>query len=67
MVGTTKKLAVAALLLTDSVAPVATFVLQHPDLAVLHKDEAIFQQEMERIFYKGWVYVGHESEIPNPL
>lgn len=32
----------------------------------LYKDEAIFQQEMERIFYKGWVYVGHESEIPNP-
>ena len=31
----------------------------------LYKDEEIFQQEMERIFYKGWVYIGHETEIPN--
>lgn len=24
----------------------------------------IFELEMERIFHQGWVYVGHESEIP---
>lgn len=30
----------------------------------LYTSEAIFQEEMERIFRKGWVYVCHESEIP---
>ncbi|MBC5763021.1 aromatic ring-hydroxylating oxygenase subunit alpha [Ramlibacter albus] len=29
-------------------------------------DPAVFTDEMERIFYSSWVYVGHESEIPNP-
>ena len=27
---------------------------------------AIFADEMERIFHRGWVFVGHESEIPRP-
>ena len=26
----------------------------------------IFDEEMEKIWYSGWVYVGHESEIANP-
>jgi p-cumate 2,3-dioxygenase alpha subunit len=26
----------------------------------------VFQQELERIFAHSWLYVGHESEIPNP-
>lgn len=30
----------------------------------LYVDEHIFKLEMERIFGQGWVYVGHESEIP---
>lgn len=32
----------------------------------VYRDPAIFQQELERIWYKVWVYIGHESEIPNP-
>ncbi len=32
----------------------------------LYHDEAIFAQELARIWYRGWVYVGHQSEIPNP-
>lgn len=32
--------------------------------ARLYTDEHIFQQEMQEIFGQGWVYVGHESEIP---
>jgi phenylpropionate dioxygenase-like ring-hydroxylating dioxygenase large terminal subunit len=34
--------------------------------ASLYKDPRIFEDEMERIFYRGWVFVGHHSEIPQP-
>src|SRR5258707_3084300 len=30
----------------------------------IYTDEAIFADEMERIFHRWWVYVGHESEVP---
>ncbi|PNG46098.1 MULTISPECIES: aromatic ring-hydroxylating dioxygenase subunit alpha [unclassified Variovorax] len=26
----------------------------------------VFDEEMKKLFYGGWVFVGHESEIPNP-
>ena len=29
----------------------------------LYTDEAIFEQEMKKIFYEGWVFVGHDSEV----
>jgi len=29
-------------------------------------DEAIFQAELEKIWYRTWVYVGHVSEVPKP-
>ena len=32
----------------------------------LYTDEAIFKEELEKIWYRSWVYVGHVSEIPNP-
>lgn len=32
----------------------------------LYRDPAIFELELERIWYRTWVYVGHESEVPNP-
>lgn len=32
----------------------------------LYTDEAIFREELEKIWYRTWVYVGHVSEIPNP-
>jgi phenylpropionate dioxygenase-like ring-hydroxylating dioxygenase large terminal subunit len=32
----------------------------------LYTDPAIFDLEMERIFYTAWVYVGHESQIRQP-
>ncbi|TWT15621.1 Rieske 2Fe-2S domain-containing protein [Reyranella sp. CPCC 100927] len=31
----------------------------------LYSDTAIFEQELRKIWYRTWVYVGHESEIPN--
>src|SRR5437763_812797 len=34
--------------------------------SALYTDPAIFAQELERIFYRGWVYVGHVSEIAQP-
>ena len=32
--------------------------------ASLYTDPRIFADEMERIFHRGWVFIGHESEIP---
>jgi nitrite reductase/ring-hydroxylating ferredoxin subunit len=34
--------------------------------ASLYTDPQVFDDEMERIFHRGWVFVGHESEIPSP-
>jgi phenylpropionate dioxygenase-like ring-hydroxylating dioxygenase large terminal subunit len=32
----------------------------------VYYDPAIFEQELERIWYRDWIYVAHESEIPQP-
>src|SRR4030095_10944273 len=32
--------------------------------ASLYTDPRIFDDEMERIFRRGWVFVGHDSEVP---
>ena len=32
--------------------------------SLLH-DSEVFAEEMERIFVRGWAFVGHESEIKN--
>ncbi|WP_153101101.1 aromatic ring-hydroxylating oxygenase subunit alpha [Paraburkholderia hayleyella] len=32
----------------------------------LYYDPQLFEEELERIFYKTWVWVAHESELPNP-
>lgn len=32
----------------------------------LYTDAAIFDEEMDKIFYSTWVWVGHTSEIPEP-
>ena len=31
----------------------------------LYTEPRVFADEMDRIFLGGWVFVGHESEIPN--
>ncbi|MBL0918653.1 MAG: aromatic ring-hydroxylating dioxygenase subunit alpha [Hydrogenophaga sp.] len=31
----------------------------------LYTDPAIYQAELEKIWFKTWVYVGHQSEVPN--
>ena len=32
----------------------------------VYTDPAIFEDEIDKIFSRGWVYVGHASEIPRP-
>ncbi|MCW3012302.1 MAG: uncharacterized protein JWO90_2706 [Solirubrobacterales bacterium] len=32
----------------------------------LYTDPAIYEAELERIWYRSWVYVGHVSEVPEP-
>ncbi len=32
----------------------------------IYLDEDVFEQEMERIFSRTWIYVGHESEVAHP-
>ncbi|MGQ0466555.1 MAG: aromatic ring-hydroxylating oxygenase subunit alpha [Sporichthyaceae bacterium] len=32
----------------------------------MYTDQEIFAEEMAKIYYNTWVYVGHESEIPEP-
>ncbi|HJU10603.1 MAG TPA: Rieske 2Fe-2S domain-containing protein, partial [Candidatus Binataceae bacterium] len=32
----------------------------------LYSDPDVLTDEFERIFHRGWVYVGHAGEIPNP-
>lgn len=32
----------------------------------LYTDAAIYQEELNKIWFQTWVYVGHESEIPSP-
>jgi phenylpropionate dioxygenase-like ring-hydroxylating dioxygenase large terminal subunit len=32
----------------------------------VYTDPAIFEEEIDKIFSRGWVYVGHASEIPRP-
>ena len=32
----------------------------------VYADPEIFELEMERIFARTWVYVGHDSQVPNP-
>ena len=34
--------------------------------ASIYYDPEIFDDEMEKIWHKGWVYVGHESEVAEP-
>lgn len=32
----------------------------------LYTDPAVFERELERIHHRGWVFVGHESEVAEP-
>lgn len=50
-----------------------SFIDERPDAGVyrLHRsmftDEALFELELKHIFEGGWVFVAHESQLPNPF
>lgn len=31
----------------------------------VYTDPAIYEEEMENVFHRGWIYIGHAGEIPN--
>ncbi|MAM11055.1 MAG: Rieske (2Fe-2S) protein, partial [Rhizobiaceae bacterium] len=42
--------------------------LYSPDAKVatsMYEDPDLFKEEMERIFHRTWVWVAHESEVPD--
>src|SRR4030095_3506529 len=34
--------------------------------AALYTDPQVFADELERVFHRDWVFVGHDSEVPRP-
>ena len=32
----------------------------------VYYDSAVFEEELEKIWYRDWIYIAHESEIPEP-
>lgn len=50
----------------ESAIDYGALVLESRVHAACYRDPAIFEDELERIFYSGWVYIGHESEVPEP-
>src|SRR5680860_1182858 len=55
--------------MTMSTDPSAAVVAQEDTFLVnesVYHDRGIFALEMQRIFSSTWVYVAHESELPDP-
>lgn len=46
--------------------PIAARLANDSVHASLYLDPDVFERELDRIFHKGWVYVAHESEVPDP-
>ena len=49
-----------------SVEAIAATVKDGMARGEIYTSQAIFDLEMERIFHRAWVYVGHETEVPEP-
>ena len=53
-------------LTTASAVDYKTLVQDDRIHASLYTDPRVFADEMDRIFHLGWVFVGHDSEVPRP-
>lgn len=53
---------------TESIADSSISELVKPNKVhkAVYTDEKIFDLEMERIFERTWIYVGHDSQVKNP-
>ena len=45
---------------------VAPLIKQDKVHGSLYTDPAIFAEELQKIWYRSWVFVGHESEVAQP-
>src|SRR5882762_5300192 len=53
--------------IVETAAPDWGALIEHDRVhGSLYTDAAIYEAELERIWYRTWVYVGHESEVPEP-
>ena len=53
--------------IVETAAPDWGALIEHDRVhGSLYTDPAIYEAELERIWYRTWVYVGHESEVPEP-
>ncbi len=50
----------------DSSAGFGHLVSEHRVHRSVYLDEAVFQAELESIFGRRWIYVGHQSQVPTP-
>jgi phenylpropionate dioxygenase-like ring-hydroxylating dioxygenase large terminal subunit len=56
----------------NSIPEAASYVVKDPARGEFRVDRRaycspeVFQLEMERVFNRGWLYLGHESEVPQP-
>lgn len=51
---------------TDTAADIAGLIEPHRVHSRLYYDPAIYEEELRKIWYRTWVYVGHVSEVPKP-
>src|SRR5688572_10813078 len=51
---------------TQSGSRVAPLIKYDKVHGSLYTDPAIFAEELRKIWYRTWVFVGHESEVPQP-
>ena len=50
----------------DSTTDFSPLVREGGVHSAVYTDDTVFAAELERIFYRDWVYLAHESEIPEP-
>jgi benzoate/toluate 1,2-dioxygenase subunit alpha len=50
----------------ETLEPISRLVEPERVHSSVYTDPSIFELELERIFYRSWVYIGHESQLPEP-